>query len=898
MTVSDARSRIEYLRSELNRHNCLYYVEAKPEISDREYDLLYNELKKLEEQHPDLITPDSPTQLVGGAPLKEFRSVTHELPMLSLEKVTASEVPTKDEEPEYHRRICLQDENTLEQLQKYDAEVRRVLIKQRIRYVLEPKVDGVSISVHYRNGELVLGATRGDGNKGDDITVNVKTIKNVPLRLQTDDPPAYLEVRGEAYMPTVAFEALNAELELDGEKTFPNARNATAGTLKQLDPKIVAARPVRAVFYAVGVMDGIDFATHAETLDGLRALGLPVQSEWWACEGIEEVLQYYRKEIVCNYDESRDLRSRLPYDIDGIVLKIDDRSYWSQLPQKRSTPGYARVHKPIPWISGAETVINAITIQVGRTGVLTPVAELKPVFVQGSTVSRATLHNANEICDKDIRIGDTVLVRKAGMVIPEVLEVVKEKRPPGTQPFDFAAHIHNKCPACGSIISKQRVYAGKKEEVAWRCENIAGCPDQRARRIALFAQRSALDIDGLGGVVAEKVTETGLVKDPVGLFELKVEQLASLNLGTKEESRIFGEKNASKVIGALDRARTLPLARWLHGLGIPDVGEKIAYELARLHRDFDDLAASNLLKSLYLIFEAERKRKSAQSLVNKAQFSQEVARHREERDVELLQRLSKNQGLKIQADKERDALASEIEILQGELESLRNQLMLESDESSKELNKQIESLKKGTGLPGHSLEGAAGALKKDKAALEEKLKRDPYVSLKKSIASKKGMIDTRKNRIQTVGLSEEISGMVAKSVLEFFASPNGRHLLSQLKRLGISPKGEIGQTDARLTAAGTIGKTFVITGALDSMSRDEAIARIRERGGDVVGAVSKKTDFVVVGKEPGASKLRDADKCGVTQIDEAKLLEMIGPLESRRPEPKRPSSLPVQQTLL
>lgn len=851
MTVSDARRRIDQLRSELNRHNFLYYVEAKPVVSDREYDLLYDELKKLEEQHPDLITPDSPTQRVGGAPLKEFRSVRHELPMLSLEKVDASDLPTKDDEPEYYRRIRLQDENTLEQLRKFDETIRIALHQQTIRYVLEPKVDGVSISVHYRDGVLVLGATRGDGNTGDDITANIKTIKNIPLRLNTPHPPPYLEVRGEAYMPTVAFEALNAELELTGEKVFPNARNATAGTLKQLDPKVVAARPVCAVFYAVGVMDGISFATHAETLAGLKSLGLPVQTAWWVRDGIDPIIECYRDEVVCHYDESRDLRSRMPYDIDGVVLKIDDRAHWEQIPQKRATPGYARVHKPIPWISGAETVITAITIQVGRTGVLTPVAELKPVFVQGSTVARATLHNANEIREKDIRIGDTVIVRKAGMVIPEVVEVVKDKRKSGTEPFDFVAHLQNKCPACGNPISKQKVCAGKKEEVAWRCENIAGCPAQRARRIALFAQRSALDIEGLGGVVAEKLSDTGLVKDPVSLFGVTVGPLAALNLGTPDEPRIFGEKNATRVIDALERARTFPLSRWLHALGIPDVGEKIAYELARLHRDFEDLATSKLLMSLVLLLEAEHGKRLAKDRVLKERAGKEVEARQADRDAELDRRLLQNLSLKAQADREKAKLVSEIESLRRQRDQWMQTLTREADEK-----------------------------------------------FKKNITSITGKIEGRERKLCRIGLSPEISGTVARSVLDYFASPGGKNFLAQLKQFGISPQGEPRQRGVSVARDAVMGKIFVLTGSLDDMSRDEATAEIRKRGGDVAAAVSKNTDYVVVGEEPGASKLRDAEKHGVAQISGATLVKMLGLTGPGRTMTKHSEELPVQQTFL
>lgn len=844
MNASEAEKRVGWLRSELSRHNRLYYVEAHPEITDREYDRLYDELKSLERQFPGLVTPDSPTQRVGGQPLKEFLSVRHVLPMLSLEKVEASEVPSKDDEPDYHRRIRMQDENTLEQLRKFDETVRQALHRQTIRYVLEPKVDGVSISVHYRDGLLVLGTTRGDGNVGDDITENIRTIRNIPLRLNSHRPPSYLEVRGEAYISTAEFGALNADLALAGEKEFPNARNATAGTLKQLDPGCVARRPISAVFYAVGLMEGIHFDTHADTLRGLQALGLPTQSLWWECEGIGKVIDCYREEIVCGYDESRDLRSRLPYEIDGVVLKLNSREEWEKLPAKRATPGYARVHKPIPWIAGEETEVLDITIQVGRTGVLTPVAELKPVFVQGSTVSRATLHNADEIRLKDIRIGDTVLVRKAGMVIPEVVEVCRDKRKPGTEPFDFVAHLRNKCPACGSMIIKQRISAGKKEEVAWRCDNIAGCPAQRARRIALFAQRSALDITGVGGVVAERLAESGLVRDPVDLFELGAGKLAALNLGTKGEPRLFGEKNASKVREALDRARSLPLSRWLHALGIPDVGEKIAYELARLHRDFADLAESDLLKAIRTLKEVREDHQAVKKRPAQGQQSSDAdpeSSRRLEAEAEaalqtaLKGRMRDNPSLKRQADAERAGLEEEIATL--------------TEQSAKTPN------------------------------LEQRTKY-------------RSRIKSRQKRLLNVGLSEEVSYGVARNILDYFGSPSGKSFLASLARSGIHPAGEAGAADLAGASHGVAGKSFVVTGTLDSMSRDEAIAQIRKQGGDVVGSVSKHTDYIVVGRDPGGTKLRDAEKHKVAQISEDRLVELLG-----TDKKKHASGPPVQATL-
>jgi DNA ligase (NAD+) len=595
MNSSEAKARHAQLVEEIRRHDHAYYVLAQQTISDHEYDRLYQELLDLEKEHPKLVTPDSPSQRVGGAPVEGFTRVKHLLPMLSLEKIKASKHPDEKEEPDVEKRKRLQDENTLAELRGFDAALQKQLGRRLIDYVVEPKVDGVSIGVHFENGKLALGVTRGDGNTGDDITSNIKTIRGIPLELRLKNPPALLEVRGEAYISKPDFEKLNSRMESTGQRAFPNARNATAGTLKQLDPRIVAQRPIKAVFYAVGACDGISFTSHAEVLESLKKFGLPTQSQWWLCQGIEAVLECYNKQIVCGYDEERDLRSKVPYDIDGIVLKVNDLGDWQRIPAKAKAPGYAIVHKPIPWITPAETVLKAIIVQVGRTGVLTPVAELDPVFVQGSTISRATLHNEGEITRKDIRIGDTVVVRKAGMVIPEVVEVVKSKRPHDTKPFDFYKHIGGKCPTCGGPIEREEVSMGNRKEVAWRCQNVAGCPAQKTRRLEYCAQRKALDIESLGGIVAEKLVETGLVQEPLDLFDLPKEKLAHLNLGTEEAPRVFGEKNATKLLEAVQRSRTFPLARWLLALAIPEIGEETAYDLARCFPDLPTLVASPLL---------------------------------------------------------------------------------------------------------------------------------------------------------------------------------------------------------------------------------------------------------------------------------------------------------------
>jgi DNA ligase (NAD+) len=536
MNPSAAAKRIAELRRELDRHNRLYYVEARPELSDYDYDQFYAALQKLEAQFPDLVTPDSPTQRVGGAPLKEFQSVRHAVPMLSLEK-----------------------SDTLDALKKFDADIQKQLAGEPVEYVLEPKVDGVSITCRYENGLLVQAATRGDGQTGDDITANVKTIKAIPLRLSQ---PVTLEVRGEAYMPVKEFARFNATQE----KPFPNPRNATAGTLKQLDPRKVAQRPLSAVFYAVV---GGAAATHAESLASLKQLGLPVIPHW-LCPTMEAVLRRYEQDV-----DTGDLRAQVPYELDGIVVKVNRLDQQRRIPFKAKAPGYAIVYKPEHWIKPAETKLLAITIQVGRTGALTPVAELEPVFVQGSTVSRATLHNEEEIKRKDIRIGDTVIIRKAGMVIPEVVSVVTAKRTGKEKHFQMP----QACPACGGPVHRD------PEFVAWRCENIS-CPAQLKRTLQHFAMRGAMDIEGVGEVLVEQLVAQNLVRDVADLYALTVEQLAGLER--------MAEKSAGNVVAAIAASKERDLWRLLAGLGILHVGEEAARKLAAYFGSLAKMASATV----------------------------------------------------------------------------------------------------------------------------------------------------------------------------------------------------------------------------------------------------------------------------------------------------------------
>jgi DNA ligase (NAD+) len=715
MDRTEAEKNIAQLREEIRKHDRQYYQDAAPIISDREYDRLYKELVDLETQFPDLRTPDSPTQHVGGKPLEAFAQIQHRAPMLSLDNTYSEE-----EVVNFYKRI------------------KRLLPDEKIPVVIEPKVDGVAVSVLYKNGWLKYAATRGDGLVGDDITQNVKTIRSVPHQLRGDTPDVF-EVRGEAFLDKAGFEKLNRERKAAGLPLFANPRNAAAGSLKHLDPKAVAQRPLGIVFYGTGAVEGVDVGLHSKIFKLFKKLGLPTHEDWWLADSIDEILKAIR-----DLDQ---IRHDFPYQTDGAVIKVDALAQRESLGFTAKSPRWAIAYKYAA--ERVETRLNDIIIQVGRTGILTPVAVLEPVLVSGSTVARATLHNEDEIKRKDIRIGDTVVIEKAGEVIPAVVEVVKSKRPRDAKPFDFAKHIHGKCPACGSPIRRD------PEFVAWRCENLH-CPAQTTRRVEFFAARGALDIESIGGIVADKIVERGLVREPLDLFDLKVEQLAKLNLGTEEAPRVFGEKNAAKAKKAIERARTFPLSRWLFALAIPDVGKTTATQLGRFHDTIQDVSNSQLLR--------------------------DVVDYHEKRDD-----------------------------------------------------------------------------KKSAKEIAERLIKSGFAKPSKSKAGKDGIVT-------------EVGPVVAQSVLHFFVSPTGKKLLRRLNELGIEPKSEkVSATKAaELPLA---GKTFVLTGTLPSMTREEATEKIEALGGHVTGSVSKKTDYVLAGAEPG-SKFDKAKELGVKILEEAEFRKM------------------------
>ena len=570
-------ARVAWLRAELDRHNRLYYQDAAPEISDAEYDKLYRELEDLEKNHPELDDPNSPTKRVGGAPLDSFRQITHLRPMLSIDDIfelrpeegaDPTDAPPPDAE-----------------LITFYQRLQKGLGSESVRVTIEPKIDGVAITLVYRDGRLDYAATRGDGVTGDDVTNNVRTIRGIPLVLPKG-APSLLEVRGEVFMPNAGFAKLNESLDEAGLPTFVNPRNASAGTLKQLDPKVVATRPLAFLAHGIGEHAGITIGQESDFHALLDQLGIPRNQPVLEAASLDAV----RAAVT----EINRVRHDLGFGTDGAVIKVADHAEREQLGFTSRAPRWAAAFKFLA--EQKETVLRAITIQVGRTGVLTPVAELDPVFISGSTVARATLHNEEEIQRKDIRIGDTVVVEKAGEIIPAVVRVVMEKRPADATAFSLVEFVGGHCPSCGGPISREDGF------VAWRCTNFL-CPAQAVTSIAHFCGRKALDIEGLGETVAEALVREGMARSPLDLFALEVAPLGALNLGTADEPRRFGEKNATKAVASLEKAKSKPLSRWLFALGIPQVGDEAAKDISARFRALSEVVASPLFEKLLGIYQ-------------------------------------------------------------------------------------------------------------------------------------------------------------------------------------------------------------------------------------------------------------------------------------------------------
>ena len=663
----DAIARATELRRAIEHHNYLYYVQDQPEISDAEFDRLFRELQELEQRYPMLVTLDSPSQRVGAKAASGLAPVTHALPMLSLNNAFSED-----------------------EVAAFDRRVRESAGLDQVEYAAEPKFDGLAISITYEEGVLTTGATRGDGYTGEDVTANLRTIRSLPLRLSAKNPPRLLEARGEVVMLKKDFEALNRQQRERGEKEFVNPRNAAAGSLRQLDPRMTAARPLTFFAYALGRFEGkgLPAARHSDQIDYMAQLHIPVSPHRKVVTGSDGLLGYYR--------EIGATRVNLPYEIDGVVYKVNDLKLQERLGFVSRAPRFALAHK-FP-AEEAETEVLAIEVQVGRTGALTPVARLKPVFVGGVTVTNATLHNEDEVHRKDVRVGDTVVVRRAGDVIPEVVRVLLERRPDHTREFETP----RRCPVCRSRVERL------EGEAVARCTAGLYCPAQRKQALLHFASRRAMDIEGLGEKLVEQVVDSGTVKTPADIYSLDAEVLAGFER--------MAEKSAANLVHAIQKSRNTTLARFIFALGIRNVGESTARDLARAFGDI------------------------------------------------------------------------------------------------------------------------------------------------------KGLMDADEERLQLV---PDVGPVVARSIAGFFSEPHNHEVISKLLKAGIR------WADVPVPAAGRLaGKTFVLTGTLPTLTREQAAGRIEAAGAKIAGSVSKKTSFVVAGADPGG-KYDRARELGIPVLDENGLLHLL-----------------------
>ena len=610
MPYQEIEQEINNLRNKINYHNYRYYILDDPEISDAEYDRLMRELQALEQQHPEFITPDSPTQRVGAAPLEAFETVAHTLPMLSLDNGF--------------------DEG---EIREFDTRIQKLSPQQqKIEYVAEPKFDGLAVELVYEAGRFIVGSTRGDGTVGENITQNLKTIRTVPLKLVDHKlaVPERLEVRGEVVFPTHAFEALNKQREQSGEALFANPRNAAAGSLRQLDPKITASRALEIFFHSIGQVIGHSFDSHWQFLESIAAWGLRSTPNRRLCQNLDEIFQFYNE-----LEEKREL---LPYEIDGLVIKINNFAQQEAIGIKSRSPRWAIAYK-FPARQEITQILN-IKAQVGRTGTLTPVAMMKPVRIGGVEVSRATLHNQDEIDKKDVRIGDWVVVQRAGDVIPEVVKVIESRRTGSERNYQ----IPDTCPVCGSHVVRL------PGEAAHRCQNLS-CPAQLKQQIRHFAYRGAMDIEGLGGKLIDQLVDKGLVKDSADLYFLTKEQWANLER--------MADKSAQNIIDALEKSKSISLDRFIFSLGIRFVGEHAASLLADHFQTLSNLQKANYDELLAI---HEIGPGSAQSIV---QF------FKEPKNLSTIERLLKA-GINIQQQEQpaSDALAGKTFVFTGTLATI------------------------------------------------------------------------------------------------------------------------------------------------------------------------------------------------------------------------------------
>lgn len=741
----------------IRHNNELYYAKAEPEISDAEYDALYRELEQLEAAHPEWVTEDSPTRHVGNDLSEGFRKVAHPQPMLSIddifEQAPQGDEPTDGELVSFYSTL-------------------QWMLQEMPKVVVEPKIDGCAVTLMYRKGKLEYAATRGDGKTGDDITANVRTIKSIPLTLPAGAPDI-LEVRGEIFMRYDDFERMNQQRDEEGLAAFANPRNATAGTIKILDPAEVARRPLRFLAHSMGEYVGPLLHTTDDYERLLKTMGIPLNEPILRARNLDELRAAVR--------EISRLRQHIGYPTDGAVIKLDDYQVRDELGTTARAPRWAAAFKFRP--EQRETRLRGITVQVGRTGVLTPVAELDPVLISGSTVARATLHNQSEIERKDIRIGDTVLVEKSGEIIPAVVRVIKEKRPADAVPYNLYDTMGGVCPSCGAPISQA------EGQVAWRCTNFS-CPAQAVMRTVHFCRRENLDVSVLGSSIAEVLVSQGLIHNPLDLYKLTLEQLANLNLGTECDSRRLGEKSAQKILDALERTRTLPLARWLSALGIPEMGTVNAQLFSSYHRNFADLADSHLLKTLSLL----------------------QAKLQELDSVNPQSRL--NYAFTKKSVMEDPSLSAE------EKEAKLQERQARSDELTRK----------------------ALAVRSDVLALARELER--YGDFKLHSTSESGF---------NYELLNPLGNVAVQYTLSYFNSRAGRHVLETLHQLGIDPQSDHYTVGQEKIEGPLTGRCIAITGKL-SQPRSHFAKLITEAGGKVATAINRNTDYLLTGEGGGSKR--------------------------------------------
>lgn len=777
MTVA---ARIAQLREEIERHNHAYYVLDAPTVPDAEYDKLFRELQVLEAQHPELLTPDSPTQRVGGKVLDGFAPVRHAVPMLSIETETDKEASGAV---------------------NFDIRVKNALgMKDEIEYSCELKFDGLAINLRYEHGVLVQAATRGDGETGEDVTQNVRTIHCIPLHLK-DCAAEVLEVRGEVYMSRRDFNRYNEKQRALGLDTLVNPRNGAAGSIRQLDPKLAAQRHLSFFAYGLGEVRGWMLpSTHSAILDALQSFGLPVCEDHAVVRGSQGLVDFHAR-----IHEKRD---RLPFDIDGVVYKVNSLDLQSRLGMRDRDPKWAIAHKYPP--QEEVTLLLDIDVQVGRTGVLTPVARLQDVFVDGTTVRNATLHNEDQINLKDIHIGDTVIVRRAGDVIPEIVGVVKERRTENVRKFVMP----KQCPVCGAHVvkiektKKLKTKTHVTEGTAYRCIGGLSCPAQRKQAIIHFAGRRAMNIDGLGEKIVDQLVACSLVETPADLYRLELQQLIQIER--------MGELSAKNLLQAIDESKKTTLSRFIFALGIPEIGEGTAKDLASYLGSLGKLekAFPEVLEYIPNIGQ-----EAAQAIYEF--FS-------DSHNKEVIRELRKL-GISWESDRPVDSRLA----CTPTLASLIDKLKI-------------------IGL------GKSGA---------EKL-ADYFGSL-----SKIAFVQERDL------LSVSVGPRAAKGIVDYFADNERKEyslkIEEQLKEFGMHWEGR-STNQKEIPRLPFDGKIFVLTGTLPSLGREEAKQKIESAGGKVSGSVSAKTSYVVVGNDPG-SKFQDAIRLGIKILDESELLNMLTP---------------------